>query len=70
MYYTSRKGVRMRFVPYVYTKDYEQVPVVVKPMSESDAEQTNQTPVWQSSWTSDYLNDDRLKNMQSRKMMN
>jgi hypothetical protein len=44
----------------VYTKDYEQVPVVIKPMSESDAEQTNQTPVWQSSWTSDYLNDDRL----------
>ena len=51
----------MRFVPYVYTKDYEQVPVVIKPMSESDAEQTNQTPVWQSSWTSDYLNDDRLE---------
>ena len=51
----------MRFVPYVLAKDSTRLPVTVLPMTAVDAEQTNQAPLWQTSWTSDYLNDDRLE---------
>ena len=51
----------MRFVPYVLAKDSTRLPVTVLPMTAVDAEQTNQPPLWQTSWTSDYLNDDRLE---------
>ena len=47
----------MRFVPYVYAKDSVRLPVVVKSMTAADA----QPPLWQTSWTSDYLSDDRLE---------
>ena len=51
----------MRFVPYVLAKDSMRLPVTVDPMTAVDAEQTNKPPHWQTSWTSDYLNDDRLE---------
>lgn len=51
----------MRFVPYVYAKDSVRLPVVVKAMTAADAQRTNQPPLWQTSWTSDYLSDDRLE---------
>ena len=51
----------MRFVPYVYAKDSVRLPVVVKSMTAADAQRTNQPPLWQTSWTSDYLSDDRLE---------
>ena len=51
----------MRFVPYGYAKDSVRLPVVVKSMTAADAQRTNQPPLWQTSWTSDYLSDDRLE---------
>ena len=51
----------MRFVPYVYAKDSVRLPVVVKAMTATDVQRTNQPPLWQTSWTSDYLSDDRLE---------
>ena len=47
----------MRFVPYVYAQDSTRVSVAVEPMNDADADRTNQPPIWQSSWTSEYLND-------------
>ena len=51
----------MRFVPYVHTMDSTRLPVAIEPMTAADAERTNQIPLWQTSWTSDYLSDDRLE---------
>ena len=51
----------MRSVPYVCTGDSARLPVVVEPMKASDAEQTNRPPYWQTSWTSEYLADDRYE---------
>ena len=38
-----------------------QVPVSIEPMLLSDAESTNLPPVWQTSWVSDFLAEDRLE---------
>lgn len=51
----------MQFVPYVYDADRNRVPVIISPMTRKDAELTNSIPKWQTSWTSDYLQDDRLE---------
>ena len=51
----------MRFVPYIYGKDNTQIPVSILPMSVQDAVQTDTEPLWQTSWTSDYLSDPRLE---------
>ena len=51
----------MQFVPYVYDMDQKQVPVVIAPMTEEDANSTNDVPEWQTSWTSDFLTADRLE---------
>lgn len=51
----------MRFKPFVFDKEHQQIPVSIVPMTEADAESTNLPPVWQTSWTSDYLAGERLE---------
>ena len=51
----------MKFVPYVYGKDSNRIDVSILPMTQSDAQETDSIPAWQTSWTSDYLNDERLE---------
>lgn len=51
----------MRFVPYIYGKENTQIPVSILPMSVQDAIQTDNEPLWQTSWTSEYLSDPRLE---------
>ena len=45
----------MRFSPFVTDSDGNLVPVTIAPMSSADAEQTNLSPTWQTSWTSEFL---------------
>ena len=51
----------MVFVPYVLDSNNVRIIVDIHPMLMSEAEQTNQIPLWQTSWTSDYLLDDRFE---------
>lgn len=51
----------MQFVPYIYENDLQRLMVSIEPMTEMDARKTNQEPIWQTSWTSDYLNDERFE---------
>ena len=46
---------------YIYVKDLQRLMVSIEPMTEMDARKTNQEPIWQTSWTSDYLNDERFE---------
>ena len=51
----------MVFVPFVVDSDDTHVTVDIHRMRMSEAEQTNHVPPWQTSWTSDYLMDDRFE---------
>lgn len=51
----------MRFVPYVYDANGERIPVVIAPMTQADAEQTDAFPEWRTSWSSDFLKTARLE---------
>ena len=51
----------MVFVPFVVDSDNTPVTVDIHRMQMSEAEQTNHVPPWQTSWTSDYLMDDRFE---------
>ena len=51
----------MVFVPFVVDSDDTHVTVDIHRMQMSEAEQTNHVPPWQTSWTSDYLMDDRFE---------
>ena len=51
----------MEFSPFVYDRANARVPVSIEPMSKEDAERTNSIPIWQTSWTSEYLNDERIE---------
>lgn len=51
----------VRFNPFVFGKDHQQIPVSIVPMTQTDAESTNLPPAWQTSWTSDYLAGERLE---------
>lgn len=50
----------MQFKPFVLNRENVQIPVVIEPMSNQDALLTEKEPVWQTSWTSEFLMDDRL----------
>lgn len=45
----------MEFKPFVFDKSNTQIPASIEPMTQFDAESTNLPPVWQTSWTSEYL---------------
>lgn len=51
----------MRFQPFVYDRANQQIPVTIEPMTQQDAGSTNARPLWQTSWTSEYLADKRLE---------
>lgn len=51
----------MQFKPFVFDKMNQQVPVSIEPLHPSDAESTNLLPVWQTSWTSEFLAEDRFE---------
>lgn len=51
----------MEFKPFVLGRDGAQIPVTIAPMTSADAQSTNETPPWQTSWTSEYLLDDRFE---------
>lgn len=52
-----------RFEPYILSgQTHEQIPVVIDEMTPADAASTNQIPLWQTDWTSDFIaNPDYLK---------
>lgn len=50
----------MQFKPFVLDKKNRKIPVSVEPMTQLDADSTNLPPVWQTSWTSEYLADERF----------
>ena len=60
-WYTDHEVRRMRFQPFVFDRQGEQVPVTIEPMTQRDAEQTNGEPLWQTSWTSEALSDERFQ---------
>lgn len=45
----------MQFIPYVLDHDNNKIEVTICPMTIEDAYTTEQVPVWQTSWKSDYL---------------
>lgn len=45
----------MLFTPYLSAADGAAVPVHIRRMRASDAQQTIGSPEWQSDWTSDYI---------------
>ena len=51
----------MRFEPFVLDGEHQRVPVSIEPMTQEDAESTDSPPTWQTSWTSEYLADDRFE---------
>mgnify|MGYP000010974479 FL=1 len=53
--YTVYEVMDVRFKPFVFDRMNRQIPVSIVPMTQADAELTNLPPVWQTSWTSEYL---------------
>lgn len=51
----------MQFKPFIFDKVNRQIPVSIEPMTQFEAESTNLPPVWQTSWTSEYLAEDRFQ---------
>ena len=51
----------MQFSPFVVDSEGNLVPVVIAPMLPADAERTNLSPVWQTSWTSEFLASPRFQ---------
>lgn len=50
----------MIFVPYVFDSVGQKINVDILPMSSDDAETTNKSPKWQTSWTSGYIFDIKI----------
>ena len=51
----------MRFRSFVFDQGDKQIPVSIVPMTQADAELTNLPPMWQTSWTSEYLSAERFE---------
>ena len=51
----------MQFRPFVFDRANQQIPVSIQQMTQQDATTTNVPPVWQTSWTSEYLEDERFE---------
>ena len=60
-WYTVNEVSGVQFKPFVFDKTNRQVPVSIEPLLPSDAEATNLPPVWQTSWTSDFLAEERFE---------
>lgn len=51
----------MQFKPFVFDTMNRQVSVSIEPMLPSDAVATNLPPIWQTSWTSEFLAEERFE---------
>ena len=51
----------MQFKPFVFDRIGQQIPVSIVPMTRNDAESTSLPPVWQTSWMSEYLAQERFE---------
>ena len=51
----------VQFVPFVLDTNNKEVPVEVEEMTIEDAQRTNEEPVWQTSWTSTYIQESRTE---------
>ena len=49
------EGDTMIFEPYIELKDGDKISVIIRMMQQSDAERTKKKPVWQTDWTSEYI---------------
>ena len=61
LWYTANEVREVQFKPFVFDKMNRQVPVSIEPMLQLDAEFTDLPPVWQTSWTSEYLAEERFE---------
>lgn len=50
----------MRFVPHLYDSENLRVSVQIDAMSQEDAWRTTKEPLWQTDWTSSYLQSGRF----------
>lgn len=60
-WYTFYEVRAVQFRPFVYDAMNQQVPVTIEPMTPQEAALTDREPPWQTSWTSEYLDDPGLK---------
>ena len=51
----------MLFWPFVYDSASQETPVSIQRMTQQDVITTDSSPVWQTLWTSEYLQDDRFE---------
>lgn len=51
----------MRFVPYVFDSNKQKINVTICAMTAADADITDKTPKWQTSWNSEYLKNPKYK---------
>lgn len=56
----------MQFRPFVYDAMNRQVLVAIEPMTAQDAALTDREPLWQTSWTSEYLADENYEKYAAR----
>ena len=56
----------VQFRPFVYDAMNRQVPVAIEPMTAQDAALTDREPLWQTSWTSEYLADENYEKYAAR----
>lgn len=56
----------MRFQPFVFDRQGCHISVIIEPMTQRDAELTNGQPLWQTSWTSEFLLDERFQRYAAR----
>lgn len=61
LWYTVDEVREMQFKPFVFDKMNRQIPVSIESMQQADAESTNLPSAWQTSWTSEYLAEERFE---------
>lgn len=65
-WYTDHEVRCVRFQPFVFDRQDCHIPVIIEPMTQQDAELTNGQPLWQTSWTSEFLLDERFQRYAAR----
>ena len=65
-WYTVYEMRTVQFRPFVYDAMNRQVPVAIEPMTPQDAALTDREPLWQTSWTSEYLADENYEKYAAR----
>ena len=57
----------MKFSPFVFDADNNMIAVTIGSMASADAAMTDRAPYWQTSWTSEYLSEDRFEKYAAKK---